>query len=385
MFDVHLIKINSTLGVGCRVLFFHSTLDVKRSMFDVHLINEKFEANMKAKQIIRFWLTAVFLILVGLGLVSKLHAHEMRPALLNIIEQQPGWYEVTWKVPTLPGYNLEIQPVLPASLAAYGPPASHDVPGAKVQVSTYQAQEGGLAGETITIDGLSATQIDVMVRINFVDGTTQSAILRPAEPSFTVPAPGTRAEIAWIYLRLGVEHILQGVDHLLFVLGLLLIVSRRWMLFKTITAFTIAHSITLFAATLGYVSAPIKPIEATIALSILFLGPEIVRVWRGQTSFTIRNPWVVAFAFGLLHGFGFASGLNTIGLPTTEIPVALLLFNVGVEVGQLLFVLAILMLEHFSRNVLAIRWPRWVTALPAYTVGSLGAFWTFQRVAVFFY
>jgi hydrogenase/urease accessory protein HupE len=336
-------------------------------------------------QRLRIFLVAMSLLFAGLSTPANLHAHEMRPALLNVVEQKPGWYEVTWKVPKLPGYNLEIQPVLPDSLTAYGPPASHDVPGAKVQVSTYQAQEGGLAGETITIDGLSATQIDVMVRINFVDGTTQSAILRPAEPSFTVPAPGTRAEIAWIYLRLGVEHILQGVDHLLFVLGLLLIVSRRWMLFKTITAFTIAHSITLFAATLGYFSAPIKPIEATIALSILFLGPEIVRVWRGQTSFTIRNPWVVAFAFGLLHGFGFASGLNTIGLPTTEIPVALLLFNVGVEVGQLLFVLAILMLEYFSRNVLDIRWPRWVTALPAYTVGSLGAFWTFQRVAVLFY
>jgi hydrogenase/urease accessory protein HupE len=332
----------------------------------------------------RIFLFAGILLLIGLGSLDKVHAHEIRPALLNIVEQKPGWFEVTWKVPVLPGYEVDITPVLPASLAAYGPPAIHDVPGAKVQVSTYQAKEGGLAGEIITIDGLSATQIDTMVRISFADGTTQSAILRPAEPSFTVPAQGTRAEIAWIYLRLGVEHILQGVDHLLFVLGLLLIVGRRWKLFKTITAFTIAHSITLAAATLGYVSAPIKPIEATIALSILFLGPEIVRVWRGETSFTIRHPWVVAFAFGLLHGFGFASGLSNIGLPNTEIPTALLLFNVGVEVGQLLFVLAIVMFERFTRNILNIRWPRWATALPAYTVGSLGAFWTIQRVAVMF-
>ncbi|MEN8809622.1 MAG: HupE/UreJ family protein, partial [Desulfobacterales bacterium] len=269
---------------------------------------------MKATRLIRLWLNAVVLLLTGLGSAANLNAHEIRPALLNIIEQKPGWFDVTWKVPVLAGYELNIQPVFPASLAPYGPPSSHDIPGAKIQYATYQAKDGSLAGETITIDGLSATQIDVMVRINFVDGSTQSTILRPANPSFTVPSPGTKGEIAWIYLRLGVEHILQGIDHLLFVLGLLLIVGSRYTLLKTITAFTIAHSITLAIATLGYASAPVPPLNAAIALSILFLGPEIVRVWRGQTSFTIRHPWVVAFVFGLLHGFGFASGLTTIGL-----------------------------------------------------------------------
>jgi len=337
---------------------------------------------MKTKQIIRFLLFSLILLLTGLGSAVNLHAHEIRPALLTIAEQEPGWYEVTWKVPVRGDSKLGIRPVLPANLAPYGPPSSHSVPGADIEYGTYKAEEGALAGETIIIDGLSTTQIDVMVRINFADGSSHSAILRPASPSYTVPSQGTRGEIAWIYLRLGIEHILQGIDHLLFVLGLLLIVSSRWILLKTITAFTIAHSITLAMATLGFVSAPIKPIEATIALSILFLGPEIVRVRRGETSFTIRNPWVVAFAFGLLHGFGFASGLNTIGLPTTEIPVALLLFNVGVEVGQLLFVLAILMFERFSRSLLNIRWPRWAEAVPAYAVGGLGAFWTIQRFAV---
>ena len=174
-----------------------------------------------------------------------------------------------------------------------------------------------------------------------------------------------------------------GIDHLLFVLGLLLIVSGRWTLLKTITAFTIAHSITLAIATLGYATAPGPPLNAAIALSILFLGPEIVRVWRGQTSFTIRHPWVVAFAFGLLHGFGFASGLTINGLPSSEIPVALLLFNVGVEIGQLFFVAIILLLER-SFRILEVRWPRWAEALPAYTVGGLGAFWTIQRVAMMF-
>jgi hydrogenase/urease accessory protein HupE len=329
----------------------------------------------------RFLLFVFILLLSGLGSVSGVYAHEIRPALLNIIEQKPGWFEVTWKVPVLPGYEVDITPVLPATLAAYGPPSSHDIPGAKIQVSTYQAKEGGLAGEMITIDGLSTTQIDTMVRINFADGTTQSTILRPASPSFTVPSPGTKGEVAWVYMRLGIEHILQGIDHLLFVLGLLLIVGNRLTLLKTITAFTIAHSITLAIATLGYASAPLPPLNAAIALSILFLGPEIVRVWRGQTSFTIRHPWVVAFAFGLLHGFGFASGLTTIGLTSGEIPIALLLFNVGVEIGQLFFVLVIVMLER-SFRILEIRWPRWVEAMPAYTVGSLGAFWTIQRIAI---
>jgi hypothetical protein len=336
---------------------------------------------MKAGLFERFTLVLMILFVIGMGSTATVHSHEIRPALLNIIEQKPGWFDVTWKVPVLTGYELDIKPVLPASLASYGPPSSHDIPGAKIQYSTYQAKDGALAGETITIDGLSATQIDVMVRITFVDGSTQSAILRPASPSYTVPSPGTKAKVAWVYLRLGVEHILQGIDHLLFVLGLLLIVGSRMKLLKTITAFTIAHSITLAIATLGYASAPTLPLNAAIALSILFLGPEIVRVWRGQTSFTIRHPWVVAFAFGLLHGFGFASGLTTIGLAQAEVPVALLLFNVGVEIGQLFFVLIIVLLER-SFRVLVIRWPRWVQALPAYSIGGLGAFWTIQRVAI---
>jgi hydrogenase/urease accessory protein HupE len=303
--------------------------------------------------------------------------------LLNITEQKPGWFEVTWKVPTRGSRALAIKPVLPSSMVPYGPPSSHTIPGANIQYATYQTKGGALAGETITIDGLTATQIDVMVQIKFTDGSTHSTILRPSTPSFTVPSPETKAKIAWIYLRMGIEHILQGIDHLLFVLGLLLIVGSRYTLIKTITAFTIAHSITLAIATLGYASAPVQPLNAAIALSILFLGPEIVRVWRGETSFTIRHPWVVAFVFGLLHGFGFASGLSMIGLARAEIPIALLLFNVGVEIGQLSLVTLILLIER-SFRVLEIRWPRWVELVPGYTVGSLGAFWTIQRTVMMF-
>ena len=165
-------------------------------------------------------------------------------------------------------------------------------------------------------------------------------------------------------------------------LGLLLIVKERWMLLKTVTAFTVAHSITLAIATLGYAEVPVLPLNAAIALSILFLGPEIVRSWRGETSLTIRHPWVVvAFAFGLLHGFGFASALTSAGLPRQELPLALVSFNVGVELGQLGFIALIVALER-AFHILEVRWPRWAQALPGYTVGSLGAFWTVQRLAL---
>jgi hypothetical protein len=165
------------------------------------------------------------------------------------------------------------------------------------------------------------------------------------------------------------------------VLGLLLIVRDRWMLLKTITAFTVAHSITLGIATMGWANAPALPLNAAIALSILFLGPEIVRAQRGETSLTIRHPWVVAGAFGLLHGFGFASGLTALGLPRGDIPMALLLFNCGVEIGQLFFVALILSLE-ISFRTLEIRWTSWAEKLPAYTVGGLGAYWAIQRTAI---
>jgi hydrogenase/urease accessory protein HupE len=228
------------------------------------------------------------------------------------------------------------------------------------------------------IQGLESTITDVIVRVHHKDGRLESHLLKPTNPSVTLGAATSAWQRAGSYVRLGVEHILLGIDHLLFVLGLLLIVGDRWMLLKTITAFTVAHSLTLAIATLGYASAPLPPLNAAIALSILFLGPEIVRRWRGESSLTIRHPWVVAFAFGLLHGFGFASGLTTMGLPKAEIPLALLLFNVGVEIGQLGFVALILGLERAFR-ALEIRWPQLVELLPGYAVGSLGAYWTIQR------
>ena len=216
-----------------------------------------------------------------------------------------------------------------------------------------------------------------------LDGSSTATIVHPSQPRLTIAASQTWWEVAGVYNVQGIRHILFGVDHLLFVLGLLLIVRGRMTLLKTITAFTVAHSITLGIATLGYASVPIPPLNAGIALSILFLGPEIVRYRKGETSLTIRYPWVVSFLFGLLHGFGFASGLSTTGMPRVEIPLALLFFNVGVEFGQLVFVFTALAMAA-SFKVLQVRWPRWAEALPGYVVGSLGAYWTIQRTIILF-
>jgi len=243
------------------------------------------------------------------------------------------------------------------------------------------AGPNGLAGKRIEFTGLQMTITDVLVRVEMLDGRKWTTIAHPSRPWIEIAASQTWAGVAATYIVQGIRHISMGADHLLFLLGLLLIVKNRWMLLKTVTAFTVAHSLTLAIATLGCANAPVIPLNAAIALSILFLGPEIVRVWRGETSFTIRHPWVVAFAFGLLHGFGFAGALTSAGLPRAELPLALLTFNVGVEIGQVGFILLVLLLER-SFRVLQVRWPRWVQATPGYAVGSLGAFWTIQRVAI---
>ena len=322
------------------------------------------------------WL-ALLALLAG---VRSAEAHELRPGFLELRETAPQTYSLLWKKPAGGEVEIYIAPLIPDECRFA--PAGHQTltPGALVVRGTLTC-DGGLAGKTLAIDGLASTVTDVIVRVHHGDGRLESHLLKPGNPSVTLGAQTSGWQRALEYVRLGVEHILLGVDHLLFVLGLLLIVGDRWMLVKTITSFTLAHSITLAIATLGYASAPLPPLNAAIALSILFLGPEIVRKWRGQTSFTIQHPWIVAFAFGLLHGFGFASGLTTMGLPQGEIPLALLLFNVGVEIGQLFFVGLILGLER-AFHTLQIQWPRFVEALPGYAIGSLGAYWTIQRTLV---
>ncbi len=308
-------------------------------------------------------------------------AHEARPAYLEIKETGAGRFSLLWRTPVLSGMRLPIVLTLPADVRNIKAPTVEELADSLVERQWIDAGADGLSGRRIEFVGLQATITDVLVRGEMLDGRKWTTIVHPSQPWVEMAGSQTWLAVAGTYIVQGVRHIAFGADHLLFVLGLLLIVTDRWMLLKTITAFTIAHSITLAIATLGYASAPVVPLNAAIALSILFLGPEIVRSWRGETSFTIGHPWVVAFAFGLLHGFGFAGALTSAGLPRHELPFALLSFNVGVEVGQVGFVLLILALER-SFRVLEIRWPRWAQALPGYTVGSLGAFWTIQRVVV---
>lgn len=326
----------------------------------------------------KIWLVLVTMLLLS---VSSAHAHETRPAYLEIRELQAGQYRVVWKRPILGEVALPLELRLPEICRDLEAPARYATLGSLTERREIACGNSGLAGKTIAIDGLEASITDTLVRIQTGDGRTQTRLLKPAAPSFVVPEARAAGGVAIEYLVLGIDHILRGVDHLLFVLGLLLIVRGRWMLLKTITSFTVAHSITLGVATLGYATVPLLPLNAVIALSILFLGPEIVRAWHGETSLTIRHPWVVAFAFGLLHGFGFASGLTELGLPRAEIPLALLLFNLGVELGQIGFVFLIFALDK-SFHILEIRWPRWIEMAPGYAVGSLGAFWTIERTAV---
>jgi len=311
---------------------------------------------------------------------SALQAHELQPAYLELNQTGPETFHVLWKVPARDDLQRGIRPQWPENCRVTSDPIIAQAGTSYTERFTLSCP-GGLEGKSIGIQGSMAALADVLVRLQRPDGTTQIARLTPSVRSFVVEAAPNRWGQAATFFRLGLEHILMGVDHLLFVMGLLLIVKDRWMLLKTITAFTVAHSITLAVATFGYASAPLPPLNAAIALSILFLGPEIIRQQRGETSLTLRHPWVVAFAFGLLHGFGFASGLTSLGLSHAEIPAALLLFNVGVEAGQLFFVAIILLLER-SFRLLEIRWQRWAEMLPAYTVGSLGAYWTVQRTVI---
>jgi hypothetical protein len=310
------------------------------------------------------------------------NADEIRPALLDIKEQNTGLFAVTWKVPTRGNRVLAITPQLPESLELLGSPSVQDIPGARIEHATYKNNGASLTGQSIVIDGLPAVQTDVLLLIQLQDGTQHSAILRPGSPEFTIPLEASKLEIAGDYWRMGTIHILEGIDHLLFVLALLLIVSGLGPLVKAVTAFTVAHSITLALATLGVVHVPAAPTEAIIALSILFLASEIIHQRNGVIGITERYPWVIAFIFGLFHGLGFAGALSEIGVPQHEVPLALFTFNVGVETGQLLFIAVVLSLMAVLRR-LPLTAPKGAWQLLPYAIGSVAAFWTIERVMSF--
>ncbi len=326
--------------------------------------------------------TRLLLLLILLGGLSHgpaAQAHDSRPAYLELNETAPGRYEVLWRTPISAGMHLPVVLKFPDGARNITAPSPKEFTGMLLERRWIDAGNDGLAGKRIEFVGLQATITDVLVRVRTLDGTHTTTLVHPSQPWIKMAAPHGIAAVAAAYLMYGFEHIMYGTDHLLFVLGLMLMVQDLWMLLKTITAFTLAHSITLAAATLGYVHVPSPPLEAAIALSIMFVGVEVLRSLRGETSLTLRQPWLVAFAFGLVHGLGFASGLASLGLPEGDIPVALLMFNVGVEAGQLSFVAVMLLLVRCF-DLLNIHWPRPARMAPAYVVGSVGAFWTIDRI-----
>ena len=326
------------------------------------------------------------LLLLGMGLALPAAADEFRPAYLQLRQVDTTTYDVLWKLPALDeSTTLKLRPQFPPGTQAITPLRSSYAAGTAVQRWRVQA-EGGLAGKAIEFQNLAASRIDVLVRVERSDGTVQIGRVLPLAPRLVVTASPGAFEVAQTYTVLGIEHILMGLDHLLFVLALLILVQGTRRLIATITAFTLAHSLTLFAATLGWLNVPGPPVEAVIALSIVFVAGEIVHARQGRLGLTQRWPWLVAFSFGLLHGLGFAGALAEVGLPPLSIPMALLFFNVGVEVGQLIFIGMVLGAIAVARRIarsLKIDAPSWGWRVQPYAIGAIAAFWVVQRVAAF--
>jgi hypothetical protein len=294
-------------------------------------------------------------------------------------------YDVLWKVPAKGEMRLALYVEMPPDCQEVSERRAMLAGDAYTQRWSVR-RAGGLSGGTIRVAGLQATMTDVLVRLERLDGTTQVARLTPAAPSMVVETAADGLRVAAIYLGLGIEHILLGIDHLLYILAMLLMVKGWGRVVATMTAFTAAHSLTLTAAALGWVHVPQRPVEACIALSILFVAGEIVRARQGRSGLTERWPWVVSFTFGLLHGFGFAGALSEVGLPPAAIPVALLFFNLGVEFGQLVFITGVLGVWMVARHVSIRRmqWmPGWAWRVPPYAIGSMAMFWLMQRIAAF--
>ena len=325
----------------------------------------------------------VVALLLVLGVARTTRAHEIRPAYLEIQETEPARFHVLWRTPVLAGMRLPVVLKLPDGVRDLDVPSVQTLSDSLVERRVIDAGPDGLDGKRIEFVGLALTITDVLVRVELRDGTTWTTIARPSQPFVEIAAVGGAWSVLRTYWLHGMEHILFGYDHLLFVLALILIVPSASVLFFTITAFTLAHSLTLALATLGLVHVPGPPVEAAIAASILLLASEIVHLRRGVVGWTAHWPWLVAFSFGLLHGFGFASALMDLGLPRGDIPLALFAFNVGVECGQLLFVGLVLALAALARRARAARLEAQALRAAPYAIGTLAAFWLFERLARF--
>jgi hypothetical protein len=353
-------------------------------------------------------------VLMGLAAVpASVGAHALSPALLALRETEAGIFAVTWKIPTLRLIGAELRPVLPPACTANGPPSVDETTESLTSRWTVDCGAAGLVGATLAVDGLGAAKTDALLHVELADGRTIDTVLRARAAAFVVPERDEALAVARRYVSLGVDHILTGYDHLLFVFGLLLLATDWRRLLATITAFTVGHSVTLTLAVLDVARVPPAPVEVLIAFSIFVLAVELARSTRtatagavreraraaapvddpgpadaarqdgeaaGRTDATLmrRRPWLMALSFGFLHGLGFAGTLRAAGLPPDAVPLALLGFNVGIELGQLAFVLTVLALRALTRPLVA-RLPAWADAAPTYAMGSLAACWMIER------
>lgn len=320
------------------------------------------------------------LILSSLFICHTSYAHEIRPAYLEITQTDQYEYTVLWKVPVSNGRRPEIRPICHVVVSSRVL-SEESLSDASLTKFIWRT-DISLAGQNIDIEGLQLTLMDVLIHVEFLDGIVYTFLAQADAPTVFIPIEPNKWNVLQTYTNLGIEHILKGFDHLLFVLCLLLLIDSRRLLVTTITSFTIAHSITLALSALEIVRLPSAPVEAVIALSIMFLAREFILKSKGRTSLTVRYPWLVAFIFGLLHGLGFAGALQEIGLPQSEIAFALIFFNVGVEIGQLFFIplafaINLIIAKILKRQNVIIR-----TGM-AFAVGGVSSFWLIDRLLQF--
>ncbi len=331
---------------------------------------------------VRLMKTLLALLLLGLSGITG--ADVFKPAYLQLTQVDQNSYDVMWKLPALDESTaLKLKPRFPEGTRNLSRQQSAFAEGMAVKRWRISVP-GGLNGKSVGIDGLAETRTDAIVRVERLDGSEQVGRIMPGGAAFAVTSSPGPLEVAQTYTVIGIEHILLGFDHLLFVLALVMIVKSTRKLLITVTAFTVAHSITLSLATLGVIHVPGPPVEAIIALSIVFVASEIIHQRRGREGLASRKPWVVAFAFGLLHGLGFAGALAEVGLPENSIPLALLFFNIGVEIGQVLFIMAVLAIYHVAKKLVGSRIDlNRLQPVPVYLIGGIASYWVFERIAGF--
>ena len=323
------------------------------------------------------WL-AVLWVCFALALVpDSARADELRPAYIEMTEQSPGQWSVLWKASTNSRLGQSSQVIIPANCRIEGE-REREFAGSNILTRLALRCDGSLQGQSIGLKGLELSTTDALVRIAPIDGAMQTLRLTPDQPVATLASPSIISNVAATYTIIGMEHILLGFDHLLFVLALVLLLKGGWLVAKTVTAFTVAHSLTLVGTTLGWLSLPSRPVESVIALSIVFLAVEIVKAKPGDPRLSERFPWIVAFLFGLLHGFGFAGALAEIGLPEDDVPLALLTFNLGVEIGQLVIVAVALAVLYGLRHYRD-RWLNPAKTATAYGIGIIATYWFIER------